>query len=340
MKNLINKKNMVINLVLFFICIGTILLSFSYTFSGEFVFMSGLFSDNKNIIQSSFNSSILSTIAIILCAIGLNGSGEIMQTSTNNPLASPFSLGLTSSINLVYIINKSLNYALNSYLIGLFAILIIMVINIIPIYFINKNKNAKTQNNVIFYGIAISALLTTITMIFVHMYGLSDYVYGWITNISINVTDEKLIAGSIYMIIGIIIVLFNLKNISVYSFMKNKSSTLGINNNVVSTISLIAASFLAVGSSLIYAPLMLIGLVLPYLTKKFIIKKFSLKESIIISTFLSIIVMTFSRVLMGLIKWNDFNLMLTVLLLPIWTILELWNYVSRKKSNAILSAQK
>lgn len=324
---------------LFFLILITILfviLSFSYTNSGQWIFMSGLFFENKTIFNNSFNISILGTIALVVCAIGLNSSGEVMQATTNNALASPFSLGLTSSINLVYIINSAFSKGMASYLVGLISLFFIIIFNIIPSYLINKYKNRNNQNNIIFFGIAISSLLNTVTLILVHIYSLDAYVYGWITNYKISITSESLITGFVFVFLGFLIIFFNIKKISIYESLSYKSTTLGVDGNKTILISLFAASLLAIGASLVYAPLMLIGLVLPYLTKKFIIKKFSFKHSIIISSLLSIIVLMLSRIFLGLIKWNDFNLILTIILLPIWCVLEVSFKITKNKTYAKL----
>lgn len=332
-----NKKLLVLKIILLFLAIGLTLLSFSFTNNGQLIFFSGLFLDDKNIIEFNFNSVILGTIAMILCAIGLNSAGEIMQASTSNPLASPFSLGLTSTINLVYIINASTNYQINDFLIGFLSIFLIFCFNIIPTHFLRKNMNYKTQNNIIYFGIAISSLLTTISLILVHLYSLDAYVYGWIVNYNFSVSTTKLIAGLTFILIGISIVLLNVKNISVFESMKAKSNTLGINNKTINIITLIAASFLAVGASMVYAPLFMLGLVIPYITKKFIIQKFSFKHSIIISTLISIILIFISRFLLFTVKLNDYNLMFTILLLPTWAVIEIINKQNRKKTYGIQS---
>lgn len=323
-------KSVIIYSCLLIMALITIFLSFSYTINGKFVFMSGLFLEDKTLFDLSFNVSILGTIALIVCAIGLNSSGEVIQATTNNPLASPFSLGLTSSINLVYIINSAQKTTMSPYIIGLISILFITVLNIIPLYFINKNKTRKTQNNLIFFGLAMASLLNTITLVLVHIYSLDRYVYGWITNYKASVNLETLTAGLVFIFFGAILIFFNLKKLSVYERMYFKSNTLGIDSNRLVLMSMFGGSLLAVGASLVYAPMMLLGLVLPYLTKKFIIKKFSFKHSIIISSLLSIIVLLLSRIIMGFIKWDDYNLMLCIVLLPMWVICESIYRVNKK----------
>lgn len=327
---MIFSKSRLIYIIVFLLSILFIFLSFSYTVGGEFIFMSGLFLEDKHIFDISFEISILGTIALVMCAIGLNSSGEVMQATTHNPLASPFSLGLTSSINLIYIINLVYYNRMPIYILGLLAFIFISIFNIFPTYFINKKRNRNNGDNMIFFGIAISSLLNTITLILVHVFSIDAYVYGWITNYIVNVEKNNMITGFFYIFIGFIILIFNMKKLNIYENMNIKSISLGVNINKTILISFLASTFLSIGASVVYAPLMMLGMVIPYITKKFIIKKYSFKQSIILSSLFSVVVLLFSRILLGIIKWNDYNLMLTLILLPLWMVFEMAKIYEKK----------
>lgn len=313
--------------ILLIVLIGVLLIAFSINTDGTLSFLIAI---KPNVNSLAYLSIGIIVVACIIVGASLNLSGEVAQSITRNQLASPFTLGLTSSITLSYIFLSLSNNSFSIYYVALISFVLLFFINILPIYLISNSKYKQQTNSFIFYGLSVTVLISSFIDIFNRLRNPIDFnIYGWLEVGTTSMTNSKLICGSIFFILGLILFLSIIKKIYLFENNYFKASTMGINSSLINMLGLIAIGLMSIGGSIAYAPLTLVGFATPYLTKRFIIKNYDIRYSIIPSSVLSIIVTELSFIISLYLK-VDLNIVMVLVLSPII----LWMIFERPKSYA------
>lgn len=323
LNNLQKKKFrfLIATIILLILLIAVLIIVFSINTDGSLIFLTAI---KPNINSLAYLSIGIVAVACIIVGISLNLSGEAAQSITRNQLASPFTLGLTSSITLSYIFLSLSSSGFSIYYVALISFVLLFFINILPIYLISNSKYKKQTNSFIFYGLSVTILISSFIDIFNRLRNPIDFnIYGWLEVGATSITDSKLICGSIFFILGLILFLSIIKKVYLFENNYFKASTMGVNSSLINMIGLIAIGLMSIGGSIAYAPLTLAGFVTPYLTKRFIIKNYDIRYSIIPSSILSIIVTEISFLISLYLKAN-LNIVMVIVLSPIilWMIFE------------------
>ncbi|WP_033160069.1 iron chelate uptake ABC transporter family permease subunit [Mycoplasmoides alvi] len=309
-----NLKYISICIILFFITIAVVLLAFSISSNGSIVFLASI-TTNK----MSYLTIGIGVIASIIAAIAFNSSGELAQSSTRNILASPFTLGLVPVMTLSYLISNLISN-LKIWEVGLLAFAIIFFINILPIYFISKSKYKLNQNAIIFYGLSISILITSIIAILNFLTQIQQTnIFGWMIISTVTLTNEKLFYGATFFIVGLFILVSISKKIYMYENAYFKATSLSINLSLLNMLSLVSISLMCIGGFIAYAPFTLLGFAIPFLTKKYLIKNYDFRFSLLPSTLLSIIITVISYITNCFLHAN-IDVVMIIFMLP-FTIL-------------------
>lgn len=312
---------------LLILLIGVLLIAFSINTDGTLIFLIAI---KPNVNSLAYLSIGIIAVACIIVGISLNLSGEAAQSITRNQLASPFTLGLTSSITLSYIFLSLSNNGFSIYYVALISFGLLFFINILPIYLISNSKYKQQTNSFIFYGLSVTVLISSFIDIFNRLRNPIDFnIYGWLEIGTASITDSKLICGSIFFILGLILFLSIIKKVYLFENNYFKASTMGINSALINMLGLIAIGLMSIGGCIAYAPLTLVGFATPYLTKRFIIKNYDIRYSIIPSSILSVIVTELSFIISLYLKVN-LNIVMVLVLSPII----LWMIFERPKSYA------
>lgn len=324
LNNLQKKKFrfLIATIILLILLIAVLMIVFSINTDGSLIFLTAI---KPNINSLAYLSIGIVAVACIIVGISLNLSGEAAQSITRNQLASPFTLGLTSSITLSYIFLSLSSSGFSIYYVALISFVLLFFINILPIYLISNSKYKKQTNSFIFYGLSVTILISSFIDIFNRLRNPIDFnIYGWLEVGATSITDSKLICGSIFFILGLILFLSIIKKVYLFENNYFKASTMGVNSSLINMIGLIAIGLMSIGGSIAYAPLTLAGFVTPYLTKRFIIKNYDIRYSIIPSSILSIIVTEISFLISLYLKAN-LNIVMVIVLSPIilWMIFEI-----------------
>lgn len=323
LNNLQKKKFrfLIATIILLILLIAVLMIVFSINTDGSLIFLTAI---KPNINSLAYLSIGIVAVACIIVGISLNLSGEAAQSITRNQLASPFTLGLTSSITLSYIFLSLSSSGFSIYYVALISFVLLFFINILPIYLISNSKYKKQTNSFIFYGLSVTILISSFIDIFNRLRNPIDFnIYGWLEVGATSITDSKLICGSIFFILGLILFLSIIKKVYLFENNYFKASTMGVNSSLINMIGLIAIGLMSIGGSIAYAPLTLAGFVTPYLTKRFIIKNYDIRYSIIPSSIFSIIVTELSFLISLYLKAN-LNIVMVIVLSPIilWMIFE------------------
>ena len=282
-----NKFKFIIMFVLLMISLvlgilfGGAKLSFNEVIQGLFVI------DNSVSNVIIYNIRLPRILACIIAGTGLSLSGLILQSVTNNNLASPNIIGVNAGaglfvIILLYFMPKALYLLPIVAFIGAFLTTLLII-------FISK-KVGVTSVSIILSGIAITTLINAIISFVTMLDGdvLISYNYfslGGVNGISVN----QLIIPSVLIIICYCITFILSNKLDILMLGDDISISLGINVKKIKFILLMIAS-LSSASVVSFAGLLgFIGLVVPHVCRKLVGNK--TKNILISSVFIGSIIM-------------------------------------------------
>ena len=263
----------VLSVAFFSVFIGT---SSNLSFSETFL---AIFGKGENMsVRIVQNIRIPRILAAFICGMGLSLSGLVMQTTLNNPMASPSTLGISNAsvlgANVAIIIMSggkvSSNWnSFNPYIVTIFAFMFSFVA-ILLILGLAKFRHFSTET-LILAGVALSSLfsaLTTLLQYFATDTQLSAAVY-W------SFGDLRRVGYTEVAIMAIVLVIF----IFVLSFMPNKMNALtfgdtyaksnGVNTELIRFILLLFASLMTATCIAFVGIIGFIGIMAPHIARKF-----------------------------------------------------------------------
>lgn len=297
---------------------------FSTTNTGQMQFLVAFDMHNHYIAWLTIG---LGGLACLVVAIGQNVAGEALQATTNNQLASPFTFGMTSAMTLAYL---SLSFTNPPW----WAIiplgwLFLVVLSVLPQYLLWSFGTKLQVQTTVLYGLALTIFLNALIVTLAYVSKPLDFnVYGWMFTTNTTFSSRKLIAGALITFCGLIGLLCLLKKLHVLTTSRMRASSLGTNVQTLHLGVMVATTFLCLGAFVAYAPFTLIGLGLPYLTKRYLLRRADVRYSLLPSTLLTIIIL-WSAYLLRLHFALDTNALAIILFLPL--VLMTCHLPSRKK---------
>lgn len=277
-----SKKKMIISLIILFLAL--IILSFFSVFIGP---SSISFKDS---VLALFNIGENSTILIIhnirvprvlaglVIGGGLSLAGLIMQTSLNNSMASPSTLGVSNAsvfganiaiiiLNGGKILGMSINYT-NSYFVSLFAFFFAFI-TILIILFLTKIKHFSSSN-IILTGVAFSSLftaLTTLLQYFANDVTLSSAIYWSFGDLS-RISYQEILIVFIVIFVSMIFFLFSSNKYNLLLLGDEVSKTSMKNVEGFRIVSLLLSSIITAICISFVGIIGFIGLICPHIVKK------------------------------------------------------------------------
>ncbi|MCF7792009.1 MAG: iron ABC transporter permease [Victivallales bacterium] len=311
-KAIIKKKRLIL-LVSFFVLIITAALSlhignYNISFTGYFNFLShGSSAETARIVI--FNIRLPRLIAAIISGGGLALSGLVIQTLLKNPLASPFTIGISQgsafgaalAIVLLSGAGGLPAFQNTTFWIILFAFLG-SVCSTVVILLLAKFKNFNTES-VILAGVALSALFSAGTMLlqyFATEDELVSIIFWTFGDVSRSTWKEIILIGIVLIVIYVFF-FTNKWNLNSLISGNEIALTLGVN---VKRIILTGMLFSALAAALITAfhgIIAFIGLLAPHIAKRIIGTDFNflLPMSFMTGGILLIAADTLGRVCLG-----------------------------------------
>ena len=222
-----------------------------------------------------FNIRLNRTLAALIIGFALGISGLIMQINLRNPLASPSTLGVSSSALMGATISIILFNDKNIYSAPIFSTIpMALLFSLITITFIVVLSSTKkfSPSAVAVSGIAITSFTAAITTIL--QFFASDTLLASSVHFSFGDLSRANQMNNIIMIISvfvslIIFMLFSNKYNAIY-YGDELAISLGVNINVVRFISLFFASLLCALSVSFVGVIGFIGILSPHIMKRFI----------------------------------------------------------------------
>ncbi len=274
----------------------------------------GLFGKSENNINKTMqNIRLPRAIAALFCGGALSISGLIMQTTLDNEIASPSTLGVSNAAtfgaNLAIIIysggfiaignNGDLLNAANPYITSIMA----FVFAVGSTLFVLCLCKIKSFNpiSVVLAGLAIGALfsaLTSIVQYYASDIGLSAAIIWSFGDLS-KTTFEKNIILIVVTLLVLIFFFINSKKYNALLSGDESAKSLGVNVELLRFLSLILASLLTSISVAFFGIIGFVGIVCPHIVKKIIGNShyFSIPLSFLCGSILLILADTLSRVI-------------------------------------------
>ncbi len=209
----------------------------------------------------------------IIAAIGLAVAGAAMQTAMNNPLADPYTVGISSGACLGLAVALSLGLSLNqgdslginifAFIFSLFPLTIILLL---------APKTHSSPSTLILAGVAISYLFNsanTVIMVTVDSETLES-IYQWQVGTVANIRWESIPLTLTFVAIGSALVMILSRKLNLLALGDSSATSLGVDPDNLRIICLVAIAFIVgtiVGSAGIIG---FLGLVTPHIVRFFV----------------------------------------------------------------------
>ncbi len=215
-----------------------------------------------------FNIRLPEVLTSIVVGLSLGLGGAIMQTILNNPLADPFTLGISSAAgfgaSLFLLLGFSLSYVA-------FGSIIFSLVSMILVFYVSKKKAMKTED-MILAGIAIKFFFDSLTSLLQYLAtdeALSSIVF-WLFG---NVTKTSLKQVGIILFVLVVILVFSLKDswkLTAMRFGEDRAMAMGVDIKKLKGRTFILVSILAAVSVSYVGIIGYLGILAPHFARRLV----------------------------------------------------------------------
>lgn len=207
------------------------------------------------------------TTALVLGMI-LGLAGACMQTILDNPLASPFTLGVSSAAGFGASFFLILGFSINFISIGAIGFALIAI----AFVYIISRRNFANTSSMILAGIAVKFFFDSLTSLMQYISTdetLSSIVF-WLFGSVSNTKPEGILILFIAFIISFIIIIRDSHKLTALRFGEDRARSLGINVKVLKIRTFIIVSVLSSIGVSFAGVIGFIGVIAPHLSRKFL----------------------------------------------------------------------
>ncbi|WP_434777884.1 Fe(3+)-hydroxamate ABC transporter permease FhuB [Neisseria sp. Ec49-e6-T10] len=204
-------------------------------------------------------------LSAVAAGLMLSIAGVILQKMTQNPMASPELLGISSgtAIGLLVGVFFSITQPVLLWLIGVFSAFITLMI----LSLINRN-NGMLPDKVLLTGIAIAALFDALIRLFLASGDPRiQMVLVWLAGSTYQATAAVSIGLSILAVVFFIVSLFLYKWLDLLGLNNTIAQSVGLNIPVARKLLIVFCAVLTALATLIMGPLSFVGLFAPHLAR-------------------------------------------------------------------------
>lgn len=204
-------------------------------------------------------------IMALLVGATLATAGISMQGLFQNPLVSPYLLGISASASLGSVFAFTLGFSPSYY--GLFAFILSMITAAI-IYYFSKVNQRSSVTLLILLGIGLGALYSAISSFLIYYIGEDSFqVIVWLMGYLGDATWERIIYATPPIVMGIIILNCFGAELNIFMSGEEEAKYLGVNVERTKKIILGISTFI-VSISVAYGGLIsFVGLVIPHILR-------------------------------------------------------------------------
>ncbi len=234
-----------------------------------------LFGDASDSVASLilFNVRLPRVLAAVLCGVALSVSGLLLQTSTDNALASPGIMGINAGAGLFVLISgvlfpfSAFSKQLMGFLGALFAMAVVFVI---------CRKAGFSRSTLILTGVAVSSLFTSgsnavITLIPEAVTDKAAFTLGGLAGTSFT----SLVWAIPWVILGTVLIFVKAGSIELLVLGDEVAYGLGVRPNRIRAFSLVISAILAGAAVSLCGMLGFVGLIVPNLVRRLGVKSFN-----------------------------------------------------------------
>lgn len=231
--------------------------------------LSALFEYNdENILHKIIlNGRIPRVISAMLVGAALGVSGAIMQALTNNPLASPSTLGVTSGSMLLLVIMTVFFSSLGSVWLTLFAIIGSGLSSIAIFAMARILQKNITPAILALIGIALSTIISSLATYIGYATGSSQDVASWLASGISKVTLDQMLVASPFIILGLFLAVINAKSFTLISLGEETAIALGKNISYIRNTGILITVILVGAAIPLAGSLMFVGIIIPHTSK-------------------------------------------------------------------------
>lgn len=222
---------------------------------------------NEMVVQSL---RVPRMLAAIIVGVSFAISGALMQGVTNNPMASPSVLGITSgasfglAIGMILFPQLSLNGSI------IFSFLGSALATICILALAKRVGGKATSVYLALAGTAISAVFTAVTHMLVVFFQVAQELSFWTAGGISGVRMEQIILSLPWTIVGVLIAMYISKSVTLLSFGEEVAIGLGSNLGRVRALAGVTVLILSGSAVALAGPIGFIGLVIPHITRKLV----------------------------------------------------------------------
>jgi iron complex transport system permease protein len=234
----------------------------------------GLFSLDQ--IDPMFSSIVLNIRLPRVILAGLVGAslaiaGAAFQGLLRNPLADPYTLGVSSGASVGAVVTLFFNLSIpmiGSFTLPLLSILFSWVTIFLVLAFARKIERSMRVETIILTGIIFSSFLGAIISLMIALTGDElRQIIGWLLG-SVSMRGWEYIKIILpFFVLGSVILIFNTKELNAMSFGEERARHLGVNVQKRKLMILTAGSILTGAAVAVSGTIGFVGLVIPHLSR-------------------------------------------------------------------------
>jgi iron complex transport system permease protein len=241
------------------------------------IIMSKLFgSISLDQIDPMFTSIVLNIRLPRVILAGLVGAslaiaGAAFQGLLRNPLADPYTLGVSSGASVGAVLTLFFQLSIpfiGSFTLPLLSILFSWTTIFVVLAFARKIERSMRVETIILTGIIFSSFLGAVISLMIALTGDElRQIIGWLLG-SVSMRGWEYIKIILpFFVLGSIILIFNAKELNAMSFGEERAQHLGVNVQVRKLVILTAGSILTGAAVAVSGTIGFVGLVIPHLSR-------------------------------------------------------------------------
>jgi iron complex transport system permease protein len=198
-------------------------------------------------------------------------AGAAFQGLLRNPLADPYTLGVSSGASLGAVLTLFFNLSIpiiGSFTLPLLSILFSWVTIFLVLAFARKIERSMRVETIILTGIIFSSFLGAIISLMIALTGDElRQIIGWLLG-SVSMRGWEYIKIILpFFVLGSVILIFNTKELNAMSFGEERAHHLGVNVQRRKLMILTAGSILTGAAVAVSGTIGFVGLVIPHLSR-------------------------------------------------------------------------
>ncbi len=221
---------------------------------------------------SPFGSRILlelripRTLMAILAGGNLALSGFLLQRILINPLATPYTLGISSGASLGFL---AASLSGLSFIAGNFFALIGSLAGVVIAYILSLRHRTSDPNMLILAGIVVNVIFSSVILFlyYISPRGVVIEVLHWTMGNIYPVGYETIATISLVTLVVVALLFFLRREIDISSLGREEAITLGVNYDLIFVTTILAATLLTSLIVSVTGPIGFIGLIAPHIVR-------------------------------------------------------------------------